>query len=131
MSQQTKDVVEESPSLPPSPAPARLTLDGKEHELPVIVGSEGEVGLDIAQLRARSGAVTFDPYRARFLQAGGKTLFDSTQIPGEIVDILAVRADVFKKHPTHVRALLTGWFGALEYIKADPKDAARRALLSR
>ena len=72
------------------------------------------------------GAVTFDPYRARFLQAGAKTLFDSTQIPGEIVDILAVRPDAFKKHPTHVRALLTGWFGALEYIKADPKDAARR-----
>ncbi len=61
MSQQTKDVVEESLSLPPAPAPARLTLDGKEHELPVIVGSEGEVGLDISQLRARSGAITFDP----------------------------------------------------------------------
>ena len=61
MSQQTKDVVEESPALPPAPAPARLTLDGKEHELPVIVGSEGEVGLDITQLRARSGAITFDP----------------------------------------------------------------------
>ena len=61
MSQQTKDVVEESPALPPAPAPARLTFDGKEHELPVIVGSEGEVGLDISQLRARSGAITFDP----------------------------------------------------------------------
>ena len=38
------------------------------------------------------GAVTFDPYRAQFLQAGAATLFDSTQIPGEIVDLLAVRA---------------------------------------
>ena len=61
MSQQTKDVVEESPDLAPTPAPARLSLDGKELEVPVVVGTEGEVGLDIAQLRAKSGAITFDP----------------------------------------------------------------------
>jgi len=71
-------------------------------------------------------AVTFDPYRAQFLKAGGKTLFDSTQIPGEIVDLLAVRASVIEKQPSAVRALLTGWFGALDYMKSDPKDAARR-----
>jgi citrate synthase len=60
MSQQTKDVIE-PPALSPAPAPGRLTLDGKEYELPVIVGSEGEVGLDISQLRSQSGAITFDP----------------------------------------------------------------------
>ena len=52
------------------------------------------------------GAVTFDPYRAQFLRAGGKTLFDSTQIPGEIVDLLAVRASVIENHPKAVQALL-------------------------
>jgi len=40
---------------------ARLILDGKEYELPVTVGSEGEVGIDIGSLRAQSGAITFDP----------------------------------------------------------------------
>jgi NitT/TauT family transport system substrate-binding protein len=72
------------------------------------------------------GAVTFDPYRAQFLRAGAKTLFDSTQIPGEIVDLLAVRATALQKQPKAVQALLTGWFGALDYMKSDPKDAARR-----
>ena len=71
-------------------------------------------------------AVTFDPYRAQFLRAGGKTLFDSTQMPGEIVDLLAVRASVIDKKPNAVRALLAGWFGALDYMNTDPKDAARR-----
>ena len=72
------------------------------------------------------GAVTFDPYRLQFLRAGAKTLFDSTQIPGEIVDLLAVRATAFDKHPKAIQALLAGWFGAIEYMKNEPKDAAQR-----
>jgi NitT/TauT family transport system substrate-binding protein len=72
------------------------------------------------------GAVTFDPFRAQFLKAGGKTLFDSTQIPGEIVDLLAVRANVIERNPKALQALLAGWFGALDYMKASPADAARR-----
>jgi NitT/TauT family transport system substrate-binding protein len=72
------------------------------------------------------GAVTFDPYRAQFLRAGAKTLFDSTQIPGEIVDLLAVRATVVEKRPKAIQALLTGWFDAVDYMKSEPKDAAQR-----
>src|SRR5689334_19423517 len=72
------------------------------------------------------GAVTFDPYRAQFLSAGAATLFDSTRIPGEIVDLLAVRASVIEKRPKAVQALLVGWFDALDYMAREPKDAARR-----
>jgi NitT/TauT family transport system substrate-binding protein len=72
------------------------------------------------------GAVTFDPYRAQFLRAGARTLFDSTQIPGEIVDLLAVRDTVIEKHPKAIQALLSGWFDAIDYMKSNPKDAARR-----
>jgi len=39
---------------------AKLILDGKEHELPLVVGSEGEVGIDISKLRDRTGAITLD-----------------------------------------------------------------------
>ena len=72
------------------------------------------------------GAVTFDPYRAQFLRAGARTLFDSTQIPGEIVDLLAVRDTIIERQPKAIHALLAGWFAAIDYMKSDPKDAARR-----
>lgn len=39
---------------------AKLILDSKDYELPVVVGSEGEVGIDITTLRAKSGAITLD-----------------------------------------------------------------------
>ena len=40
---------------------AKLSLNGKEYEFPVLVGSEGEVAIDIAALRGQSGAITLDP----------------------------------------------------------------------
>ena len=72
------------------------------------------------------GAVTFDPYRTQLLKAGATTLFDSKQIPGEIVDLVAVRDSVLEKNPKSVEALLKGWFSALDYMKRDPIDAAKR-----
>lgn len=40
---------------------AILELDGKRYEFPVTVGTENEVAIDIAKLRALSGAITLDP----------------------------------------------------------------------
>ena len=40
---------------------AKLILDENEYELPVVVGSEGEVGMDVRSIRKQSGAITFDP----------------------------------------------------------------------
>ena len=39
---------------------AQLILDGKTYELPVVEGTEGEVGIDIAELLEKTGAVTLD-----------------------------------------------------------------------
>lgn len=39
---------------------ASLTIDDKTIELPVIIGSENEIGIDISQLRAETGAITVD-----------------------------------------------------------------------
>ncbi len=42
-------------------ASAKLIVEGKEYEFPVVVGSEGEVGIDISRLRRESGIITLDP----------------------------------------------------------------------
>ena len=38
----------------------KLQVNGSEHALPLITGTEGEVGLDISKLRAATGAITLD-----------------------------------------------------------------------
>jgi citrate synthase len=39
---------------------AELIIDGKSYTLPIIVGSENEVAIDISSLRDQSGAITLD-----------------------------------------------------------------------
>ena len=40
---------------------AKINIEGKEFELPVITGSEGEKAIDISKLRSMSGYITIDP----------------------------------------------------------------------
>jgi citrate synthase len=39
----------------------KLVYNGKTHELPVVVGSEGERAIDITRLRTETGFITLDP----------------------------------------------------------------------
>jgi NitT/TauT family transport system substrate-binding protein len=70
--------------------------------------------------------VTFEPYRSNILNAGAKLLFDSTQIPGEVVDVLIGSESLLTTHATQLQVLMQGWFRALDYIEKNPEDAARR-----
>lgn len=72
------------------------------------------------------GVVTFGPPRVKLLEAGAKLLFDSSQIPGEIVDTLVVRTDAIAKSPDTIQSLVNGRFRALDYLEKNPQDAANR-----
>jgi NitT/TauT family transport system substrate-binding protein len=70
--------------------------------------------------------VTFEPVRSTLLDTGATLLFDSRQIPGEVVDVLVIRESYLEKNrPVTVR-LLEQWFLALAYLKQHPQDAAKR-----
>jgi citrate synthase len=45
----------------PPTSTVTLLVDGKPLALPLIQGSEGEIGIDIMQLRAKTGMITLDP----------------------------------------------------------------------
>ena len=70
--------------------------------------------------------VTFEPVRSQLLNMGARELFDSSQIPGRILDVLVVRADVLNHHDAALKALIAGYFAALEHMARHPDDAAVR-----
>ncbi|MBT3234410.1 MAG: citrate synthase [Bdellovibrionales bacterium] len=58
---------------------AKLLVDGKEYELPIVTGTMNERAVDITKLRAQSGLITFDPGYANT----GSCKSDITYIDGE------------------------------------------------
>jgi NitT/TauT family transport system substrate-binding protein len=60
--------------------------------------------------------VTYDPMRTLMLDQGGVDLFNSSVIPGDIVNVLVVRRDYLEANPDRGRALVEAWFaGAAEF----------------
>jgi NitT/TauT family transport system substrate-binding protein len=68
--------------------------------------------------------VTYEPTRSRLLAAGARVVFDSTRIPGEIVDVLVARADTVDRHPDILEVLVRGWLLAAEALRTRPLEAA-------
>jgi NitT/TauT family transport system substrate-binding protein len=69
--------------------------------------------------------VTYEPMRSRLLALGAVELFNSAEIPGEIVDVLVVRRDYLAAHPERMRELRRAWFGGLERMRRAPEDSAK------
>ncbi len=66
--------------------------------------------------------VTFEPTLSRLLEAGGQVLFDSSQIPGEIVDVLIIRADRLAQFAGQVDYLQNAWFEVIAQISKSPQE---------
>jgi len=70
--------------------------------------------------------VTFGPARTNLLKAGAIQLFDSSLIPGEIVDTLAASTKAIADNGENLQALVAARFKALDYFQSNPTDATRR-----
>jgi NitT/TauT family transport system substrate-binding protein len=69
--------------------------------------------------------ITYEPDLGRLLrQKGAHVVFTSKEIPGEIVDVLALRRPVIQGRADEIRAILRAWFKALDEFKAHPREAA-------
>ncbi|MGK7929475.1 MAG: ABC transporter substrate-binding protein [Spirulina sp.] len=69
---------------------------------------------------------TYEPIRSQLLDRGGNILFDSRQIPGEIIDVIIGRKNLKDSFSKQLQVLTKGWFKALQYIQDNPDDAMQR-----
>ena len=70
--------------------------------------------------------VTFEPISSRLQAAGARVLFSSAEVPGRIVDVLAVRRDALAAQAVAIRHALAGHFAGLEVLRAQPADSLAR-----
>ncbi len=89
----------------------RITVDGKVIELPVIVGTEAEHGIDISRLRDQTGYITYDPGYGNT----GSCSSDITYIDGEkgILRYRGIPIEQFEQSPNFVEVSWLLIFGTL------------------
>ncbi|OQW95743.1 MAG: hypothetical protein BWK79_01360 [Beggiatoa sp. IS2] len=68
------------------------------------------------------GVAAGNPNMDRILQEQqAKILFDSRQIPNEIMDLIVVKREILTAHPDFAKALLAAWFSVMEKLKGSSK----------
>lgn len=90
---------------------ARFTLDGKDYEFPVVIGSEGEKGIDISSLRSQTGYITLDPAYVNT----GSTTSAITYLDGEkgILRYRGIPIEQLAEHSTFVETSYLLIYGEL------------------
>ncbi len=74
---------------------------------------------------AVDGVITYEPGLGRLLRGeGARVLFSSRDIPGEIVDVMAMRPSILDGRGEDVRRALRAWFRAVAYMDGHPEAAA-------
>ncbi len=80
-----------------------------------------------AFLKKRVDAVvTFEPVLSQLLARGANRVFDSKQIPGEIVDVIVATDRAIEARPERLAHFVDAWFKALDYMNDKPEEAYER-----
>ncbi|NLF69372.1 MAG: citrate synthase [Candidatus Anammoximicrobium sp.] len=109
---------------------AVLTFRDKKIELPVLVGTDGEVAIDITKLRDQTGMITFDPG----LGNTGACSSSITYIDGDkgILRYRGIPIEQFTNHPNFVEVAWLLIFGRLpkrDELKAFSEQLTENELL--
>lgn len=76
--------------------------------------------------RKIDAVVTFEPVKSYLLKDKANIVFDSTQIEGEIVDVLIVRDEIYTKYEDKLINILNGWYKAHNDLMNNPKETAEK-----
>jgi NitT/TauT family transport system substrate-binding protein len=97
----------------------------RERDLKIINTSDADI-VAAFSAPATTAVVTWKPQLSAVLSApNAQLVFDSSKIPGEILDLMVVKTDVLNSNPKLGKALLGAWYETLSVMLKD--DATGRA----
>ena len=67
--------------------------------------------------------VTYEPSKTKVMQLGAHEIFNSSQIPFEVIDILITNENVLIEKKAALQTLIKAWYRAIEWIKQNPDEA--------
>jgi NitT/TauT family transport system substrate-binding protein len=108
------------------------TVNLKERDIKVVNTSDADI---VAAYSApnTTAVVTWKPQVSAILGAkDAQLVFDSSKIPGEIIDLMVVKTDVLKQNPKLGKALVGAWYEVMGLMfKEDAAGKAARAQMAK
>jgi NitT/TauT family transport system substrate-binding protein len=107
----------------------------KERDVNILNTSDSDIAPVFVSNTSQQAVVTWNPMALEIEQTPGvKRVFDSSEIPGEILDLLVVKTEVLKKNPQLGKALTGAWYEIMGIMSTRSPQAekaiARMAALS-
>lgn len=68
--------------------------------------------------------ITFDPFKSKLAALGAHVLFDSSDIPNEIFDLMVVHEDIYLQRRNEVCDVARQWLLTLDHMQQAPDAAA-------
>ncbi len=109
------------------------TVGMKERDVKVVNTSDADIISAFAAPDV-TAVVTWNPQLSQILAtaADAKLVFNSSQVPGEILDIAMANTATIKKHPEFAKALVGAWFETMHIMSQnDAKGKEARALMGK
>lgn len=78
---------------------------------------------ELYRLNKADALITFEPFKTRLAALGARDIFNSSDIPNEIFDLLVVHEDVYQKRHGEVCYVARQWFRTLEFMQHSPQQA--------
>lgn len=102
-----------------------------ERDIRVINTSDADIASAFNDPAVQASTL-WNPQLAEVMQhPKANKVFDSTQIPGEILDIMAVRTDTLEAHPELGKAVTGAWFEAMAIMNSDtPEGRAAKQMMA-
>ncbi len=106
-----------------------------EKDVKILNTSDSDIAPVFISNTSQQAVVTWNPMALEIEQTPGvKRVFDSSAIPGEILDLLVVKTDILKKNPQLGKALTGAWYEIMGIMSNRSPEAektiARMAELS-
>jgi NitT/TauT family transport system substrate-binding protein len=104
----------------------------QESAVTIVNVSDSEIQNAFISNKDQQAVVTWNPMVMGILQEPGVTkIFGSAQIPGEIMDLMAVRTDVLNANPNFGKALAGAWYEVMDIMaKRGPSSESALAVMA-
>jgi NitT/TauT family transport system substrate-binding protein len=104
------------------------TKNLKEKDIKITNTSDSDIAPIFISNKDAKVVVTWNPLVMEIMKNPGiSKVYDSSEIPGEILDLLMVRTDLLEKHPEVGKALVGAWYEVMD-IMSKRGSASKKAL---